>query len=89
MQDERKTAVFQVRMRPSVKAAGERAAADDQRSLSSLMEKLLIEYLAREGYSLSQPGVREEPRDLEEHARRAADAQARKARSPKVVTRRP
>jgi hypothetical protein len=50
MQDEKKTAVFQVRMRPSVKAAGEKAAADDSRSLASLMEKLLIEHLKAKGY---------------------------------------
>jgi hypothetical protein len=37
-------------MQPSVKEAGERAAADANRSLSSLMETLLIEYLKANGY---------------------------------------
>jgi hypothetical protein len=49
MQDEKKTAVFAVRMRPSVKAAGEKAAAEANRSLSSLMETLLIEHLESRG----------------------------------------
>lgn len=47
---ENKSAAFAVRMRPSVKAAGEKAAADENRSLSSLMETLLIEYLKDKGY---------------------------------------
>lgn len=50
MQDEKKTAAFQVRMRPSVKSAGEKAAADESRSLASLMEYLLIEHLKAKGY---------------------------------------
>ena len=49
IQDERRTAVFQVRMRPSVKAAGERASAAENRSLASLMEMLLIEHLRAKG----------------------------------------
>ena len=48
--EERKTAVFQVRMRPSVKAAAEKAAADDNRSLAALMELLVIEHLKAKGY---------------------------------------
>jgi hypothetical protein len=47
---EKKTAPFQVRMRPSVKAAAEQAAADANRSLSSLIETLLIEHLRVKGY---------------------------------------
>jgi hypothetical protein len=50
MQDEKKTAVFQVRMRPSVKVAAEKAAAADNRSLASLVETLLIEHLKAKGY---------------------------------------
>lgn len=50
MQNEKKTAQFAVRMRPSIKEAGEKAAADENRSLSSLMETLLIEYLKQKGY---------------------------------------
>ena len=47
---EKKTAPFQVRMRPSIKAAAEQAAADANRSLSSLIETLLIEHLRANGY---------------------------------------
>ena len=50
IRDEKRTAAFQVRMRPSVKAAAERAAADDNRSLASLMELLVIEHLRAKGY---------------------------------------
>jgi hypothetical protein len=50
MRDEKRTAVFQVRMRPTVKAAGEKAAADDNRSLAALMETLLVEHLKAKGY---------------------------------------
>lgn len=38
------------RLSPEVKAAAERAAEDDHRSLSSLVEKLLIEFLKKKGY---------------------------------------
>jgi hypothetical protein len=50
MPEEKRTAVFQVRMRPSVKEAAEKAADDDNRSLASLVEKLLIEHLVAKGY---------------------------------------
>ena len=49
-QQEKKDAVFQIRMRPSVKVAGEKAARDQNRSLSSLMETLLIAHLRQTGY---------------------------------------
>jgi hypothetical protein len=35
---------------PEIKAAAERAAADDRRTVASLVEKVLVEYLEREGY---------------------------------------
>lgn len=47
---ETKSAQFMIRMRPSVKSAGEKAAADDNRSLASLMETLLIAHLSERGY---------------------------------------
>lgn len=50
MEDELRSKPFQIRMRPSVKAAGEKAAKADNRSLSSLIETLLIEYLTAKGY---------------------------------------
>ena len=55
LRDERRTAVFQVRMRPSVKAAGEKAAAADNRSLAALMETLLIEHLRERGFLGHRP----------------------------------
>ena len=42
MDKETKSKQFALRMRPAVYAAGERAAADDNRSLASLMEMLLV-----------------------------------------------
>jgi hypothetical protein len=56
MPRESKRAPFAIRMQPSVKEAGERAAADANRSLSSLMETLLIEYLKANAYLPSEPG---------------------------------
>ena len=50
MQKEPKSAKFMIRMQPSVKIAGEKAAAAENRSLSSLMETLLIDYLRGKGY---------------------------------------
>jgi hypothetical protein len=47
---ETKRAPFQIRMQPSIKVAGEKAAADQNRSLSSLMETLLINFLKEHGY---------------------------------------
>jgi hypothetical protein len=42
---EAKTAIVQLRMRPALKEAAEKAAAADSRSLTSLIEKLLVEHL--------------------------------------------
>ena len=39
-----------VRVQPEIKAALERAAADDHRSMSSMIEKLLAEWLTEHGY---------------------------------------
>ncbi len=50
MEDELKTEPFQMRMRPSVKAAGEKAAKDQNRSLNSMLETLLIAFLKEHGY---------------------------------------
>jgi hypothetical protein len=38
------------RLAPEIKAAAEKAAADDHRSLSSLLEKILADYLKKAGY---------------------------------------
>jgi hypothetical protein len=50
MDKETKSKQFALRMRPAVYAAGERAAADENRSLASLMEVLLVDHLKAKGY---------------------------------------
>ena len=50
MDRETKSALVQLRIRPSMKAAAEKAASDDERSLTSLIEKLLADYLRKKGY---------------------------------------
>lgn len=45
-----KSAQVNLRIRPQLKEAAEKAAADDQRSLTSLIEKLLTNYLRDNGY---------------------------------------
>jgi hypothetical protein len=45
-----KTNSLGVRLQPGVKAALERAAKEDMRSLSSLIEKILVEWLRQRGY---------------------------------------
>lgn len=45
-----KTAQVNLRILPDLKEAAEKAAADDQRSLTSLIEKLLTDYLKDKGY---------------------------------------
>jgi hypothetical protein len=43
----RKTAQVNLRIDPKLKAAAEKAAVDDNRSLTSLIEKLLMDYLKK------------------------------------------
>lgn len=50
MQDERKSTNVFIRLRPSVKAAGEQAAREANRSFSSWIETVLIERLRADGY---------------------------------------
>jgi hypothetical protein len=45
-----KSATLNLRIDPDIKEAAEIAAADDRRSLTSLVEKLLIDYLRKRGY---------------------------------------
>ncbi len=45
-----KTAAIHIRVAPAIKKAAERAAEADRRSVASLVEKVLVEYLARDGY---------------------------------------
>lgn len=50
MARETKTAQVNLRIAPTLKEAADKAAADDQRSLTSLIEKLLTDYLRDKGY---------------------------------------
>jgi hypothetical protein len=45
-----KTAQVNLRIDPSLKAAAEKAAATDHRSLTSLIEKLLADYCRKRGF---------------------------------------
>jgi hypothetical protein len=45
-----RTASIGIRVDPTVKAAAEKAAADDHRTVASLIEKLLVEHLVKGGY---------------------------------------
>jgi hypothetical protein len=45
-----KTPSLGVRVEPETKAALERAAADDDRTVSSLVERILKEWLREKGY---------------------------------------
>jgi hypothetical protein len=50
MKAETKEAQVNLRIRPSLKEAAEKAANDDNRSLTSLVEKLLLDHLKKRGY---------------------------------------
>ena len=45
-----KTPSLGIRVQPETKVALERAAKDDLRSVSSLIEKILVEWLRAKGY---------------------------------------
>jgi hypothetical protein len=45
-----KSATLNLRIDPELKEAAEKAAADDRRSLTTLVEKLLADYLRKRGY---------------------------------------
>lgn len=54
-----KTAQINLRIKPDLKAAAEKVAAADHRSLTSLVEKLLTEYIeAHESSATSKKGKR-------------------------------
>lgn len=52
-----RTASIGIRVEAAVKEAAEKAAAADRRSLASLIEKLLVEHLEKNGYI--RPGAAE------------------------------
>jgi hypothetical protein len=45
-----RTAAIGIRVEPAIKAAAEKAAADDRRTVASLLEKVLVEWLEAKGY---------------------------------------
>jgi len=47
---ETKSALIQLRVRPSFKEATESAAAEDGRSLTSFIERVVSDYLKKKGY---------------------------------------
>jgi predicted HicB family RNase H-like nuclease len=48
---EPRSATVQLRIPPSLKTAAEAAARADRRSLTGLIEKLLADYVEKEGFS--------------------------------------
>lgn len=48
--DETRSEPLGLRLRPSVKAALERAAADDDRSMALYVERVLVSHLTEKGY---------------------------------------
>jgi len=50
-----KTSAISVRVSDQVKAAAEKAATDDSRSVASYAEKLLAEHLRAKGYLAAEP----------------------------------
>jgi len=58
MIEETKTAQILVRVRRSLKALAGKTATDDQRSLSSLFEKLLTDYFRGKGHISEKPAKR-------------------------------
>ncbi len=51
----RKTGMLNIRIDPELKAAADAFAADDHRSVTSLVEKLLTEFLREKGYLPKAP----------------------------------
>jgi predicted HicB family RNase H-like nuclease len=50
VEQRRKTGTLNLRIDPNLKSLAEKAAADDRRSLTSLVEKLLADHLKAKGY---------------------------------------
>ena len=82
-----KTATLNLRIDPKLKAAAEKAAADDNRSLTSLLEPLLLPYLRERGYlpppdappGGGEPGEPDKPAGSVAPRIRKPDAPSRKA----------
>jgi hypothetical protein len=50
MVNKAKSVQLGMRLSPELKRAAEQAAADDSRTLTSLLEKILLDYLKARGY---------------------------------------
>jgi predicted HicB family RNase H-like nuclease len=59
MNQRRKTATLNLRIAPELKEAAEKAAVADNRTLTSLIEKLLTAHLRAHGYLPKPEGGRE------------------------------
>jgi hypothetical protein len=57
MQKRIKTAQVNLRLEPTLKEAAEKAATDDRRSLTGLIEKLLVDHLRTLGYLPKRKGA--------------------------------
>ena len=75
MAAETKSSQILIRVRPSLKAGAEKAAAEDHRSLSSLIEKLLTDHLRKKGISTEIADARSARRS--QSKRMAGDAMDR------------
>jgi hypothetical protein len=58
----KKTAVMNLRVDPRVKAAAERAAEHDNRSVTSLVEVLILDYCRTHSISPEDPSPLESPK---------------------------
>lgn len=56
-----KKATYSIVLTPGIKEALEKAAQKDRRSMSSFLEKLVIEYLEKEGISWENGFVENKP----------------------------
>jgi hypothetical protein len=74
-----KTPSLGIRVRPEVKEALEQAAKDDVRSMSSMVEKILVEHLKRTGYLSDE---RSPPKPKIDLSRTGLSIRPRNQRSP-------
>lgn len=56
-----KKATYSIVLTPEIKEALEKAAQKDRRSMSSFLEKLIIEYLEKEGIAWENGSIESKP----------------------------
>ena len=56
-----KKATYSIVLTPEIKDALEKAAQKDRRSMSSFLEKLIIEYLEKEGIAWENSSIESKP----------------------------